>query len=55
MHIGFLVCPYLWQFGHWAMSLLCLGGSNFILHCHKTNRKHYTSIVGVGTGYRLDD
>jgi hypothetical protein len=23
------VCSYLWQFAHWAMSLLCLDFSNF--------------------------
>jgi hypothetical protein len=25
--------PHLWQFVHWAISPLCFGGSNFILHC----------------------
>jgi hypothetical protein len=26
--------PYLWQFAHWAISLLCSGGSIFIVRCY---------------------
>jgi hypothetical protein len=27
-----LVCPYRWHLAHWAISHLCSGGSNLILH-----------------------
>jgi hypothetical protein len=52
-HLGlswqkFLVCPYLWQFAHWAMFLLYLGGSNFILHCYMYSTLNISLLFEAG-------
>jgi hypothetical protein len=44
------VCPnpYIWQFVHWAISLLCLGVSNFILHCFMYSTLSLSLLFSVG-------